>query len=507
MKETQNQITTLATDIKNVFQTKYGAKLDMLRLCKDHQDPLQHADKKPVLKISQDDFVGIFDMRSNHHFIPPDQVFRFGTFCELASHNIMAMLLKAIWESFLADMAGFPRDPDLKLDSLLNDQDLVECYISDFRPNLGKLFKLFKEDPTETVDKLTYDTFEFIIQDLVDGKHFLHENESLDQLYPDKDISEAKLLSKIDTSQREQYMKAKELWLLRSADLDDMLLLLERKKRVNLAIKNKYYETFGNRESERSDLVFKLEKYTLMIKISKEQPGLSIREVFRLVQKEMRDAEKQRSQIRNDIARSQNKMEFITPQGSRSAATADFKESYMQACKELLHKLFFMLHTDTCPGYDDLSPEKQTEINDLWLQVMKSTNDELFSFSPTNMLYSMPDYEQLELIYRKACHVLGEDPEDYTMGNRLEFMISKGSPYESIMEFLWADTEKLSLHLAHLELVQNEYTNEDLTQAFRTALADIRNFESRLDQEISEMKDQIEELKKKISAASPKIEM
>jgi len=507
MKDTQQRITPLASDIKNVFQKQYGEKLEMLRLCRDHKDHLLHTDKKPVLAISQDNFVGIFDIKAHHYFLTPDQVFRFGTYCKLASHNIIAIMLKAIWESFLSDMVGFPFDSDLELNIIINDEDLIENYMGDFKPHNSKMFKLFKEDTTDTVKQLTYDTFEFIIQDLVDGKHFLFENQTLDQLYPEEDLSEIRLLAKISEEQRENYGKAKELWLLKSTDLDDMLLLLERKKKLNLALENKYFETFGKQESDRSDALYQLEKYTLVLKISKEQPGLSIREILRKAQEEMRYAEHERSLIRNKIARSQNKLELFVPQGGGSTATAEFKESYMQSCIELLRKLYFMLHTDHCPGYQELSPQKQTEIDDLWLQVMKHKNDELYSYSPTNMLYSMPDYEQLELIYRKACQILELDPEEFTIGNRLEFMIRKGSSIESILEFLSAETEKLSLHLAHLELVQNEYTNEDQCQAYRNALSDPIAHETTLDHEISNMKEQISDLKKKISATVPKIEM
>ena len=198
-------------------------------------------------------------------------------------------------------------------------------------------------------------------------------------------------------------------------------------------------------------------------------------------------------------------MDLIIPSSSGSTASVDFKESYIQACKELLHKLYFMLHTDTCPGYDDLSPQQQTEINDLWLQVMKSTNDELFSFSPSHILYSMPDYEQLESIYLKACKILEVDPGDYTLGNRLEFMIRKGSSIASIMDFLRAETEKLSLHLAHLELVQNEYTHEDQSQIYRNALTDIEAHSASLEDEISELEQQISNLKKRISSKSRKV--
>ncbi len=99
----------------------------------------------------------------------------------------------------------------------------------------------------------------------------------------------------------------------------------------------------------------------------------------------------------------------------------------MLECRKLLKKLFFLLHSDTCPGYSGLSGLKRTEINELWLELMKSTKDDLFSFSPTMMLYNLPDYQHLETIYLRACDILGIDPESYETGNRLEFMIKKGA--------------------------------------------------------------------------------
>jgi len=507
MKETTQQITSLATDIKDVFQKEYGDKVEMLRLCADHNKPLMHTDEKPVLTISQDDFVGIFNIKANHYFIPPDQVFRLGTYCRLSGHRIMAMMLKAVWEHFLSDMAGFPHDSDLEFGSVYNNQELITSYIGDFQPHLGKLYKLFKNDQTETMKPLPYDTFEFIAQDLLDEKYFLFENVGLERLYPEEDISERKLLARVPLELREDYQKAKALWLLKSNDLDNMLLLLEKKKKVNQAVENKYFEIFGKQETVRSDVNFQLEKYTLVLKIIEEQPDLSIREVLRLASKKLVTAENARSKIRNKIARSQNKIDFIVPQDSRSTASAEFRESYIEACTALLHKLYFMLHTDHCPGYKQLIPEQQKEIDDLWLEVMKYKDDELFNYSPTSMLYSMPDYEILESIYRKACQILDVDPEDFTIGNRLEFMINKGSTLESIMDFLNTETGKLSLHLAHMELVQNEYTNEDQCQVYRNALTDIAKHESWVENKIKLLKESIQNLRKQISMATQKIEM
>ncbi len=138
---------------------------------------------------------------------------------------------------------------------------------------------------------------------------------------------------------------------------------------------------------------------------------------------------------------------------------------------------------------------------------MKSNKEELFSFSPEMMLYSMPDFKQFESIYLKACKILELDPKDYSLGNRLKFMIRKGSSFDIIMEFLAVDTKSLSLHLAHLELVQNEYTNEDQTQYYRDALMDVTVHTKKLDVEILALKNQIKELKQEILTKYHKIAM
>ena len=206
-----------------------------------------------------------------------------------------------------------------------------------------------------------------------------------------------------------------------------------------------------------------------------------------------------RNEIKNKIARSLNDIEYVISDGSLSPVTTEFKNSYMQACKKLLRKLFFILHSDTCPKYSGLSAQKKTEINKLWLKLMKSTKDELYSFSPIMMLYSLPDYDQLKSIYKKACEILEINPDDFEIGNRLEFMIRKGTPIKAILEFLKSETERLELHLAHLELVQNEYTHDDQSQLYRDALANISVYSERLKSEVADLKKQITKLKKKIS--------
>lgn len=47
-------ITCLPDDIRQIVVAAYGDKLEMIRLYKDHPEPLLLHDKKPILNIPQD---------------------------------------------------------------------------------------------------------------------------------------------------------------------------------------------------------------------------------------------------------------------------------------------------------------------------------------------------------------------------------------------------------------------------------------------------------------------
>jgi len=90
-------------------------------------------------------------------------------------------------------------------------------------------------------------------------------------------------------------------------------------------------------------------------------------------------------------------------------------------------------------------------------------------------------------------------------GDRLEFLIKKGAHPDKIFEFLKSETEQLELHLARLELVQNEYTNEDQTQIYRNALENINIHSEKLKAAISDLKAEILKLKKQIAEEHIKV--
>jgi DNA-binding transcriptional MerR regulator len=409
------------------------------------------------------------------------------------------LMLKAEWESFLSEISGYSVNSRMKLSSILNDQILIEKSIMDFKPNKGKISNLVREMNVSSNGNITNSHSDFFVEDLLKKNTFLYENERIGKMYPKKDITEKVFLYNLSDSDRDGYFRAKELWMVKSTELDELLLNLERKKRLNMGIENKYFKTFGNLEIEKSKLRYRVEKYKIISDTMQNHPELSYRELIKLANEKLLKEDRERNDLMNKFARSLNYIGDFIFEGSPPQVTTDFKNSYIQACKKLLRKLFFLLHSDTCPQYSMLSPQKKSEINDLWLKLMKSTKNETYSYSPSMLLYSLPDYQQLESIYNRACEILEINPDDFEIGNRLEFMISKGTPIEEIMEFLKDETERLELHLAHLELIQNEYAHENQTQLYQNALANQEAHFERLRSEIAAMKMQIIKLKKKIS--------
>lgn len=492
-------ITTLSEDIRQIANPIGREKMDMFRFCKDHSSPIIMQDKKPILDITQDEFLRIFGKKSDHLFLTPEQICRIGRFAKRSLPAIIALMLKAAWEIYLAEITSGLKGSGSDLCILLKDTLSITKHISGFNPNRDKIYSQLKDRTEFSEGNITYSKCDFYIRDLLAENTFLGDNETISLEYPERDITEEILLENIHESQKTAYFRQKGQWKQKSGELDEMLLYLERRKRTNQNIEDRYFRTFSKNELEKSKLHYRIEKFRIILELMPAHPNVSYRELARRAENSMLSADKKRNNLKMKIIRSLTYLGDPGVDNSSEPVTAEFKNAYMDACKKMLKKLFFLLHTDTCPRYSEISQQKQSQINELWLELMKDSKEESFSFSQSMMLYSLPDLEQLESIYRRACEILEIKPENFEIGNRLEFMISTGTPIEQIMEFLYNETENLELHLAHLELIQNEYTNEDNTQEYREALDDISAHTEKLRTDVKKLKEQVIDLKRKIS--------
>jgi hypothetical protein len=499
MNVATKRITKLSHDLRNIFTNTYGENAEMVRLCQDHSYPYLFNDKNPVLDILQDEFVGIFDWNSNHFFLSPCQAARVGIYCKLALPHLIALILKAQWERFIADVSDYSPGSVKDLGSILTDDALINRHIKDFKPDSSKILKLLRNNNYKTPSEIKYSQVDFLISDLLKSNRFLVENEQISQLYPEKEITEEIILSGIPESQREEFVRAKELWRHKSDELDQMLLNLERRKRLNLETENKYFRHFGDLEIEKVEYENRLNYYTIMLKMKLDKPGMSYRQLIKSARKKLLKIGNRKKELENKLSRSRNYIENMMFKSHITEVSCEYRRAYEAECTTLLRKLFRLLHSDTCPDYETLSGDKKTEINELWLELMKSTKGDLLSFSPSMLLYSYPDYQQLLSIYERACMILGKDPDAYDIGNRLDYMVRKGAPVIAILEFLKNETEQTELHLANLELIQADYTNEDQTRLYGNAMENVTVYTEKLRGDITLLQLRIKETKTRLS--------
>ena len=498
MEPINGTIATLAEDILDLSKEENGKKPDLIRLCKDHSNPVVLGDNQPVLDITQDDFIRIFDSGPNHFPLSDYQGLRLGMHFRLTLPCIVAMMLKAEWEANFIEMVSHLSSSG-NISAKLKEKNLIDKYIPDFRPDSRRISNLVWNISYGQIDKKIISHINYIVSDLLEGKKFLNANKNIGGIFPEKAITEQKLLQSITLQQRSEYLRLKEIWNFKSTEFEDFLLRLEEKKRLNLALESRYFRTFGTLEVDKSRLNCRKENYRYILELMKELPDLSYRELISLAASKMAEAEKDRNELNIRISRSHNRIEDIIESDSNSPVTEEFKNSYRESCKKLLRKLFFLLHPDSCQDYSRLSEYKKGQINKLWLELLKSTNDEMYSFSPHMLLYSLPDLNKLESIYNRACKILGIQAEKVESGDHLEFMINKGSNIGELMIFLQSETCRLELHLSHLELIQDEYSNESQARYFRIALEDINEHTEKLKNEISELKSMISTMKREIS--------
>jgi predicted nucleic acid-binding Zn-ribbon protein len=110
----------------------------------------------------------------------------------------------------------------------------------------------------------------------------------------------------------------------------------------------------------------------------------------------------------------------------------------------------------------------------------------------------LPDYDQLLSIYHRACRIVGEDPDDFDIGNRLEFMIRNGRSICEVIEFLEDELQKLEYQLVYLELKQFDYFGEQDALTYRIAMNNPESHKQDLEREISTLMESIKEARQKI---------
>ena len=181
---------------------------------------------------------------------------------------------------------------------MLKDPASVKKYGSGFRPNRDKIYSLLKERIDGSTSNITFSKCDYYIRDLLEDCTFLTENESLSQEYPEIDFTEDMLLHRVTEPQKTAYFRKKEQWKLKTGELDDMLLYLERRKKLNQNIEDKYFRAFAKSEIEKSKLWYRSEKLRIIMTLIPNHPNVPYRELVRRAEDSMLTADKMRKDLK-----------------------------------------------------------------------------------------------------------------------------------------------------------------------------------------------------------------
>ena len=497
------KIVPLSDDIRQIVSATGEGQLEIMRLCKDHSDPYLLDDKRPVFyDIGQDQLLCIFDFGANHFFLSPEQVYRFGISCKLGIYNIIALMVKSEWEIFFLGSLGYISNSKTKLKSNFLNKNLAEKHIPNFHPNKDRIYKTIRKLPYAKASIKIRSNINLIIEDMIKEQCFLCDNRLINEFYPEKECNESQLLRNAPEPLVKKYKKLKYLWKRRTTELEEKLLEGEKKKRINQNLEDLYYRTFGDLELDKIALSYKLKKYINVLELKEQNAELSYKYTAKKTTEYLIEIENKTRELRKNYMRSLNCIS-----GSLMGGTVGISQfeiaNYKEEIKALLKKLFFLLHSDTCP-VQGLSEVQKSGINELWLELM-SSKDELFSYTPAMLMWSLPDYDRLLSILMRACKILGIEMEDLDVADRLGLMIKKGTSIEKIIVFLEHDIESLQLHLTNLEIIQDDYTNENKTQLYRNALEKVESHKLKFNNEILELKKQIMKLRDKIKLVFKKV--
>ena len=103
-------------------------------------------------------------------------------------------------------------------------------------------------------------------------------------------------------------------------------MYLERKKRLNLGLENKYFRIFGNLEAEKSKLTLQAREIHDYPGDHAENPELSYRELIRSAEDRLTKAKREQNDIKNKITRSQNHIDFTITEDSQHAVSDEFQK-------------------------------------------------------------------------------------------------------------------------------------------------------------------------------------
>ncbi|MBN2442848.1 MAG: hypothetical protein JXJ04_15935 [Spirochaetales bacterium] len=396
-------------------------------------------------------FKALFDQNEKNEKIQTltiEEIIRWGFEIRLDMYRILLLILKVLWENFLADH----REENEKTGATNPAPKIEEeVLISQFHPRAQDIYfnfqKVYKEQLTgneslDYIDELHYGDYDerilgSLIQEMILNRlYFLSINSEQVNSFIQKKDDEQRILKIADEKKQQDYWIAKCVWVELQEELSELLMLLESSRLQNGYIMREFLKTFGDSYVELKEQIIRVLSLKRRMMLKDAHPEWSRNEIEKTVD-EIENNEKKEIDRLKYSAQMADLIEDIKAEGSMDTESLN---EYKKKVKKILKEVYFILHPHRLmhnPNFHKLTDKQRDHLKKLWEKVMDIKEYDL-KYPEGTVGHYMHSLENLLAILDKSKKILAHSGLEINVG-----YIIIGETIEERIEWLNKEIKQL----------------------------------------------------------------
>jgi len=450
-------------------------------LCADGQinNAITLEDNQPVLfDITTDQFLGFFDNSSGHFFPTPVHMARLGYVAGLTVYEIIALMLKSVYEMELHQKFNF-----LELSSMLENDEICSTHASKFTPDKKHLFRILELMKMPFAEAESYELFCFAVDEIVEHKIYFLSYSEVENIFGKEKREEIRQLSEhTERNLSTQYIIEKKRFMQQEAYVSDLMYGILEAKNYNKNLQNEYYKRFGSYLLRYREYFIFCEVMEQKLKLKTEHPELSEQEIEEKVESFLESRAAEIRTMRNEISQSLRVLPEILLDNRREGNP----QQYEQEVKQVVADLTRLLHPDLLSDEEQskLTPRHNEELGNLWDQLLNIKKS--FNYSSRHIGYYFPPLSELTQIKLNVLKIFKN--AGIQRGDTIH-----GANLEEKLAYLRKTISLLAKRAIELELEKSVHLNCEQTKMY---LSVMKSSDS-IQKHIAELKNKVYEYKQK----------
>lgn len=482
---TPAEVIPLSQDLDKIFKSILSQPDHILSdFSRESRNPVMMPDRSSfVLDLDTEQIINIFNVKEHHYFPEPGHVLRIGLAANLGYYNLLALVLKAMWEKHLYNLVKAGSDVPVQYIEVMTNEELIFEHTSSFQPETARIFNLLKSfDHLALLHRESFDSLEITIREMILNKYHLIDNQFLNR-FATRIIAENEQKKCQDEDSKEEFNRNKMIFLRNHGTIETLLFDQMKISKESDNLKTRYYQRFPFK-NEFLELLFRRDLLKIKIGIKKENPELSENELSVKTEQISAEFYKKLVDIQTAIKRAS-----YARKGSGEQIDSMMEASYLNQVRKSLRTAFLLLHPDMIDKSvaEKLSEFQRTQLKQLWIELMEMKDT--FSYDESMLLYYLPDISDIQRIIEKAKSILNYGDVEINP----EYLI-QGDTFSKKIEFLKNQNKMLNEHIISLQLRIQILLHDEEFQLY----SNILSFQENVEKHELDLKNGIEAFKAEI---------